>query len=66
MMKASQFSDEQIVHILQEAERGEQSIGAICRAQGITERSRARGRRATRVATRSYTPGQKTLRADGV
>jgi putative transposase len=38
-MKASQFSDEQIVQILQEAERGEPSIGAICRAHGITETS---------------------------
>ena len=36
-MKASQFSDEQIVQILQEAERGEQSIGTICRAHSITE-----------------------------
>jgi len=36
-MKASQFSDEQIVQILQQAERDEQSIGAICRAHGIAE-----------------------------
>ena len=36
-MKASQFSPEQIIQILQQAERGDQSIGAICRAQGIAE-----------------------------
>jgi putative transposase len=36
-MKASQFSDEQIVQILQQAERDEQTIGAICQAHGIAE-----------------------------
>ena len=44
-MKASQLSDEQIIHILQEAERGERSIGAICHAQGITETTFYRWRR---------------------
>ncbi len=37
MQQASQFSAEQIIAILQEAERGEQSIGAICRQHGIAE-----------------------------
>jgi putative transposase len=36
-MKASQFSAERIVQILQQAERGEESIGAICRAHGSAE-----------------------------
>ena len=36
-MNASQFSDEQIVQILQQAERDEQSIGALCRSHGIAE-----------------------------
>ena len=36
-MKASQFSDEQIVQILHQAERDDQTIGAICRTHGITE-----------------------------
>ena len=36
-MKASQFSDEQIVQLLQQAERDEQTIGALCRAYGIAE-----------------------------
>ena len=36
-MKASQFSNEQIVQILHQAERDEQSIGALCRAHGIAE-----------------------------
>jgi putative transposase len=36
-MKASQFSDEQIVQILQQAERDEQTIGAVCRSHAIAE-----------------------------
>jgi putative transposase len=36
-MKNSQFSVEQIIKILEQAERDEQSIGAICRAHGISE-----------------------------
>ena len=36
-MKASQFSSEQIINILEPAERGEQTIGTICREHGITE-----------------------------
>lgn len=44
-MQASQFSDEQIVQILQEAGRGDQSIGAICRAHDITATTCYRWRR---------------------
>ncbi len=36
-MKLSQFSTEQIIKILEQAERAEQSISAICRAYGISE-----------------------------
>ena len=36
-MKASQVSSEQIIQILQQAERGEESISTICRAHGIAE-----------------------------
>lgn len=36
-MKKSQFTDEQIVAILQEAEKGERSIGDLCRAHNIAE-----------------------------
>ena len=36
-MKAGQFTDEQIVAILQEAQRGEQPITQLCREKGITE-----------------------------
>ena len=36
-MKASQFSSEQIIKILEQAERGEQTIGIICREHGMTE-----------------------------
>jgi uncharacterized protein YjbI with pentapeptide repeats len=36
-MKARQFSDEQIVTILQAAEKGDTSIAALCKQHGITE-----------------------------
>jgi len=36
-MRKGQFTNEQIVTLLQEAEKGEQSIAAFCKAQGITE-----------------------------
>ena len=36
-MKQGQFSQEQIVALLQQAEKGEQTIQAICREAGITE-----------------------------
>ncbi len=44
-MKQGQFSSEQIVTILQEAERGERTIAQICRAHGITETTFYRWRR---------------------
>lgn len=36
-MRTSQHTAEQIVKILEQAERGEQTIGAVCREHGITE-----------------------------
>ena len=36
-MKRRQFSQEQIVAILHEAERGEKTIATLCRNKGITE-----------------------------
>ncbi len=36
-MKKGQVTEEQIVRIMQHVERGEQSIGAICREYGIAE-----------------------------
>ena len=36
-MKAGQFSDEQIVAVLQEAARGEKTIGTLCQEKGISE-----------------------------
>ncbi len=36
-MKLSSFSEEQIVQILRAAETGEQTIGTVCRAHGISE-----------------------------
>jgi putative transposase len=44
-MKRGQFSSEQIVSILQKAERGERTIAPICRAYGITETTFYRWRR---------------------
>lgn len=36
-MKQSRFSEEQIIKILRDAERGEQTIAAVSRAHGISE-----------------------------
>src|SRR2546423_3862760 len=36
-MKQSKFSEEQIISILREAEKGEQTISAVCRAHSISE-----------------------------
>jgi Transposase len=36
-MEASRCSEEQIIHLLQQAERGGQAIGALCREHSITE-----------------------------
>ena len=44
-MKQGQFSQEQIVAILQQAEKGDQTIQAICREHGLTETTFYRWRR---------------------
>lgn len=44
-MKKSQFSDEQIVRILQQAERGQKTISALCKEHGIAENTFYRWRR---------------------
>ena len=36
-MKKNRHSEEEIVKILREAEKGEQTIGAVCRGHGISE-----------------------------
>jgi len=36
-MKAGQMTDEQIVAILQEAEKGEKKLADLCREKGISE-----------------------------
>ncbi|HMQ34861.1 MAG TPA: transposase [Chloroflexaceae bacterium] len=45
-MKANQHTPEQIIKILEQAERGEQSVGAVCREHGIGEATFYRWRRA--------------------
>jgi hypothetical protein len=42
-MKASRFSEEQIIHPLQQAERGEQTIGVLCRDTGSASRPSTAG-----------------------
>jgi putative transposase len=44
-MRASRFSEEQILHLLHRAERGEQPIGALCREHGISEQTFYRWRK---------------------
>ncbi len=44
-MKKGQFTDEQIVSILQEAEKGEKSITEICRGHNIAEATYYRWKR---------------------
>jgi putative transposase len=36
-MKATHYSAEQIIKILEQAERSEQTVGAVCREHGIAE-----------------------------
>jgi putative transposase len=36
-LKKGQFSQEQIIAILHQAEKGEQTIQALCREHGLTE-----------------------------
>lgn len=45
-MKQGEFSQEKIVSILHQAEKGEQTIGAICREHNITETTFYRWRKA--------------------
>jgi putative transposase len=44
-MKVGRFSDEQIIQLLQKAERGEQPIGVRCRTHGISEQTFYRWRK---------------------
>jgi putative transposase len=44
-MKKKRFTEEQVIGILRQAERGEQAIGEICRAHGVSEQSFYRWRR---------------------
>jgi putative transposase len=44
-MKTQQFSDEQIVALLQQAEKGEKAVTTLCREQGIPETTFYRWRR---------------------
>jgi putative transposase len=43
-MKARRFSEEPIIHLLHQAEHGEQPIGTLCREHGISEQTCSRWR----------------------
>ena len=45
-MKASQHTAEQMIKILEQAAKGDQTIGAICRTNGIAENTFYRWRKA--------------------
>ena len=45
-MKPNQHTAEQIIKIIQQAERGEQTIAAVCREHGIAETTLYRWRKA--------------------
>jgi putative transposase len=45
-MKTNQHTAEQIIKILEQAEKGEQTITAVCRAHGIAENTFYRWRKA--------------------
>lgn len=45
-MKISHHTAEQIIKILEQGERGDQTIGAVCREHGITESTFYRWRKA--------------------
>jgi putative transposase len=45
-MKTTSHTPEQIIKIIEQAEKGEQSIAAICRAHGIAENTFYRWRKA--------------------
>ncbi|MCP4578983.1 MAG: transposase [Deltaproteobacteria bacterium] len=44
-MKKRRYSEQQIVSILQEAEKGEKTIGEVCKAYGVSEQSFYRWRK---------------------
>ena len=44
-MKASQLTAEQIIKILEQAQKGDQTLGAICRTNGIAENTFYRWRK---------------------
>lgn len=44
-MKKGQFTQEQVVALLREAERGEKTIGQLCREKGIAEQTFYRWRK---------------------
>lgn len=44
-MKKKRFTEEQVIGILRQGERGEQTIGEICRMHGVSEQSFYRWRR---------------------
>lgn len=60
-MKTSQHSPEQIIKILEQAEKGDQTIAAVCREHGITENTFYRWRKAYGAMTVSEASRLKEL-----
>ena len=44
-MKKGQFTNEQIIRLLQEAEKGDKTVAVLCRENGITQNTYYRWRR---------------------
>ena len=44
-MRAGEMSDEQIVALLQEAQKGQKTIAALCKEKGVTETTFYTGRK---------------------
>ena len=65
-MKPSQHTTEQIIKILEQADKGEQTVGALCREHGISEATFYRWRRAYGGMSLSEAQRLKELEKGGI
>ena len=61
-MKTTQYTVEQIIKILEQAEKGDQPIAAVCRVYGIAENTFYRWRKA--YGSMSINEAQRLLEID--